>query len=128
MDYTNFVRTYYRIAINKLEQYSQYNGSIVDFDYVLDIPNDKKHEVRRESMFLPDYDLNINAETAYFEKFLEYYGYLYADLGAILLDKQKLIELYNVLIVGTDEEAIVAAISVYIDTGTKYLEETGVLL
>ena len=59
MDYTNFVRTYYRIVIHDLEQFEKYNGSIVDFDYALDIPDDKKHDVVRNSMFLPDYDLNI---------------------------------------------------------------------
>lgn len=127
MDYTNFVRTYYRIAINKIDQFNEYNGSIADFDYVLNIPNEKKHLVERNSDFLPDYDVNINAETKYFEKFLEYYGSLYSDLGAILLDKQKLVQLYDLVIVGAEESAIIAAISVYVDAGLQYLKETGVL-
>ena len=114
MDYTNFVRTYYRIALQKLSELSEYNGSVVDFDYALVIPSDKKHIVNRKSDFLPDYDVNINAETEYFEKFMDYYGKLYPDLGAILLNKAKLIELYNVLIVGANDDTIVQAISVYI--------------
>ena len=127
MDYTNFVRTYYRIAINKLNEFSQYNGAIVDIDYVLDIPNNKKHEVERNSDFLPDYDLNINAETKYFEEFLEYYGNIYVNLHQIFLSKRKLIDLYNEMINGTDDEAIIQAISLYIEIGLTYFKEIGLL-
>lgn len=127
MDYTNFVRTYYRVAIQKLDEFAKYNGSIVDFHYALSIPEDKKHKVERKSSFLPDFDININAETRYFETFLDFYGSLYCDLGGILLDKVKLVKLYDVLMGGTDDEAILTAISVYVNAGVDYLKEDGVL-
>ena len=127
MDYTNFVRTYYRVVINKLSQFTKYNGSVVDVDNVLDIPNEKKHSVERNSAFLPDFDLNINAETKYIEDFLTYYGDLYVDLCGVFLNKTRLVDLYNILIVGSDDDAIISGISLYIDTGLQFLKETGVL-
>ena len=127
MDYTNFVRTYYRIALQKLKTFANYNGSVVDTLENLDIPNDKKHIVETNSMFLPSYELNINAETGYFERFLEYYGSLYPDLGSILLNKKKLVELYDNLRTGTNDEAILSAISLYVNAGTDFLKNIGVL-
>ena len=127
MDYTNFVRTYYRIALQKLGQFEKYNGSFADFDFAFDIPEAKKHKVERKSDFLPNYDVNINAETYYFEQFLSFFGQLNKDLGSILLDKPKLVELYNILIVGKTDEAIISGIELYVQAGLDYLKEIGVI-
>jgi hypothetical protein len=127
MDYTNFVRTYYRIATQKLKDFVNYNGSIVDTLENLDIPNDKKHTVETQCMFLPSYELNINADISYFEKFMEYYGDLYPQLGCILLNRPKLIELYEQMRVGSSDDAISDAISLYVNAGTDFLKTIGVL-
>lgn len=127
MDYTNFVRTYYRIAMQKLGQYEKYNGSVVDFYDVLNIPSDKKHEVQRKSMFLPNFDININADANYFIDFMDYYGKIYVNLGGILLDKSKLVKLFDMFRIGADDETITDGISLYVDAGLKFLAETGVI-
>lgn len=129
MDYTNFVRTYYRIAMNKLSEIRQYNGSIVDFNFELDIPEDKKHEVDRNSLFLPNYDININAETEYFVKFLDYYGTIISDLGEILLDEDGLKHLYTQYMqrYGDDDEKIVNCMNIYVDVVITMKKELGIL-
>ena len=45
MDYSNFVRNFFRKATSALQNYYQYNGKIVELSFDLDIPSELHYEL-----------------------------------------------------------------------------------
>ena len=127
MDYTNFVRTYYRSVMSKLNGFNHYSGSKALLDEDLGIPNEYLHATEANLDALPNFEVNINAPIQYFERFLDYYGKINLDLNALLMDKEGIIELYNSIIVAKEDEVIVRAISLYVSVTCDSLVKVGVL-
>lgn len=127
MDYTNFVRTYYRCVVNKLNNFNHYSGSKALLSENLDIPSEYLHSVETNLDALPNFEVNINAPTQYYERFLDYFGRINLDLNALFMDKEGIVELYNSIMVAQEDEVIVRAISLYVSVTCDSLVKMGVL-
>ena len=130
MDYSNFVRNLYRYATNELKKYPEYNGIIVRLNKTLDIPSEFLHSEESESMFMPQKSVNIDAPTKYFIEFMDYCVSLMPDLGLVFANKNRIMELYNLVnslgILENDEETY-EYIKFIVELGIATLEERGIL-
>ena len=130
MDYTGFVRAFYRTAITKLKDFKNYYGRMVNINKDLDIPSDFLHDENSKNLFLPPFSLNINSPTNYFIDYMDYYVALMPDLGYVLANKNRINELYNncadLGFLENDEEAQ-EFIEFTISIGIKVLEQQGIL-
>ena len=127
MDYVGFVRTYYRMAMNKLNKFTHYSGGKSLLEEELDIPNEFLHNVEANLDALPNFEVNINAPQQYFERFLDYYGRINIDLSGLLLDKSGLVELYSDIMEADSEEVVEEAISLYVNIAGDSLAKMGIL-
>lgn len=130
MDYSSFVKNYFRHAITELEKHRTYNGRIVQLSKELDIPSEFLHEEEPKNMFLPAFSLNIDAPSNYFVTFMSYYVNLMPDLNIVFANEDKIKEVYkravdmNIL---EDNELTMKYIELMIGVGVKVLEEQGIL-
>ena len=130
MDYSNFVRNFYRKALTKLKEFRNYYGKIVNLGNELGISPELLHKEESESMFLPSFSLNIDAPTKDFIKFMDYYVNLMPDLGFVFANKDRINDLYNnaiaMGIIEGDEDTLNYIDSV-IEIGINMLERQGIL-
>lgn len=130
MDYSNFIKTFYRYATNELKKYENYYGRIVDLNDILEIPNEFLHREDNTSLFMPREAVNINAPTKYFIDFMDYYVKTMPDLGVVLASKKRINNLYNTaseMNILEDDEKTSQYITFVIGVGIKTLEARGIL-
>lgn len=130
MDYSGFVRSFYRAAFSALKTYKEYNGPIVNVGKPLNVPSNSLHAEDSDSMFMPQSSVDINAPTKHFIDFMDYYVSMMPDLGVVFADRERLAKLYdNAIKMGAmlDDEKANAYITALIKIGIKALESKGVL-
>lgn len=130
MDYTNFVRTYYRVVMNKLKECTDYSGTFADLLNDWNIPNEFLHSVKETNSFLPVEEININAPTQYIEEYMDYVGKLMPDIGDIFLDKYTLRGLYARFLHrnGNNDEQTYNQLETLVNLAVETKKEAGVLL
>ena len=130
MDYTNFVKNYYRQALTQLKNFRSYNGSIVNVNRRLDIDSNFLHKEQNNSLFLPQFELNINAPTKCFIDFMNYYAEMFPYLGIVLANEERIKGLYKNLVDTQsldDDEKSLEYINMVIGVGVTTLEQMGIL-
>lgn len=130
MDYSNFIKNFYRYATNELKKHENYYGRIVNVREPLEIPNEFLHRENNASLFMPQEAVNIDAPTKYFIDFMDYYVQLMPDLGVVLASKKRINDLYNIVSemqILEDDEKTFKYIEFVIGVGIKTLEERGIL-
>lgn len=130
MDYSNFVRNLFREAFSSLKKYKEYNGRIVNVGKPLSVPNEFLHVEESESMFLPQFSVNIDAKTSYFIDFMEYFVSMMPDLGYVFATKERIGKLYeNAIAMGVLENDADALdfIRAVVGVGISSLESMGIL-
>lgn len=130
MDYSNFIKTFFRCAINELKNRENYYGRIVNINKPLEIPSEFMHVEESKSLFLPQETVNIDAPTKYFVEFMDYYVQLMPDLNVVLADKQRINDLYNAVSemgILEDTEKTLSYINLVVGAGIKSLEGLGIL-
>ena len=130
MDYSNFIKNFYRYATNELKKHENYYGRIVNVREPLEIPNEFLHREDSVSLFMPQKAVNINAPAKYFIDFMDHYVQLMPDLGVVLASKKRINDLYNTVSgmqILEDDEKTFKYIEFVIGVGIKILEERGIL-
>lgn len=130
MDYSNFVKNFYRHATNELKKRENYYGTIVNVNKPLDIPNEFLHKEENTSLFMPQETVNINAPTKYFIDFMDYYVQLMPNLGVVYASKKRINDLYSTageMGILEDDEKSLKYIEFVIGVGIKTLEGQGIL-
>lgn len=128
MDYTGFIKNYYRIAISKLNRFSHYRGTFVSLSYPMNVPMDQVHVVEPNFDALPFFEVNINADVKYFENYIDYVIKNTPDLAIIFLGKNILRTLFeNAILNEQDENKAVEKINLIIDLGIEVLKTSGVI-
>lgn len=125
MDYTGFVRRYYVSMMARLNKPGSYNGATAILNYPLGISSENTHLAEAAFDGLPGFSLNINAPTAEYEEFLDYYGKAMPDMAPLFLPKGALRSLYSATVMddGDDGERI----DLYIDIALDALKRMGVI-
>ena len=93
MDYSNFVKNFYRYATNELKKREKYYGRIVNVNKPLEVPSDFLHVEENPSLFMLQETVNIDAPTKYFIDFMDYYVQLMPDLGIVFASKKRINDL-----------------------------------
>lgn len=130
MDYSNFVRNFYRYATNELKKHENYNGQIININKPLEIPSNFLHIEESLSFFMPQESVNINAPVQYFIDFMDYYIQMMPDLGIVFANKSRINALYNLINeMGylEDDEKAFKYIEFVVGLGIKTLENQGIL-
>ena len=130
MDYSNFVRNFFRKATSALQNYYQYNGKIVELSFDLDIPSEFRHEETQVNMFLPSSMPNINAPTKYFIDFMDYYIKSLPNLGVVYANSERINAMYNVVVdlgISDNDEKVLDYMDFIIGVGINVLVQQGVL-
>lgn len=130
MDYSNFVKNFYRQSISRLKDFRDYYGKFVNISKELGVSSDLLHLEESGSKFLPPFSLNINASTKDFVNFMDYYVNLMPDLGVVLADKTRINALYNNIVdmgIIEDDEQVLKYINFVIGVGISTLEAEGIL-
>lgn len=130
MDYTNFVKIYYKNLIAKLDKFSKYNGSYANLNYGIELDNENYYAVDRHFIdILPNYDIVITAPLKCFEEFLEYYANLYPELRILFLGNE-IVKFYELALskgIINSEEKTVQFIDLMIDSSLELLKSSGVI-
>lgn len=129
MDYTNLVKTYYRLLYSKLNKYTVYFGSIVEGND-LEVEDSSVFKKIPNFLALSDYDLNINANSKDYEAFLDYYANTLPDLYLLFLGKKGILALYESLLdnkILNDDEGIIEFLNAYIDSCIETYAESKVI-
>lgn len=130
MDYSNFVKNFYRYATNELKKREKYYGRIVNINKPLEVPSEFLHVEENPSLFMPQETVNIDAPTKYFIDFMDYYVQLMPDLGIVFASKKRINDLYNTaseMGILEDDEKTSKYIEFVIGVGVKALEGQGIL-
>lgn len=130
MDYSNFVRNFYRKATNELNNFHNYYGTFVNVNKKLDIPDEYLHNEEIKNLFMPSFVLNIDSPTKYFIEFMDYYVKLMPELGFVFADKDRINALYNNAVdmnFISDDEKTMDYIDFEVMVGVKALENQGIL-
>lgn len=130
MDYSNFVKNFYRLATNELKKHENYYGRIVNVNKPLDVPSEFLHREENSSLFMPQQSVNIDAPTKHFIEFMDYYVQLMPELGIVFANKRRINDLYNMageMGILEDDEKTSKYIEFVIGVGLKTLEGQGIL-
>lgn len=128
MDYTNFVKNYYRNVISKLNHFSHYSGIFANLNYSLDIPKEKQHFFDSNFDAFPNWQVNINAEPKYFEEFLDYVTKNTPSLAPLTLGTDLLRKLYQTEFLNEqDDEKTMEKIDLITDISLEILKNNGVI-
>ena len=127
MEYSEFVKTYFRFVVNRLNRFTIYKGKTEDASF--DIPKDVLIDIERVCPFLPKQDLKEDAAVDYYEKYIVYMGKRYIDLRVIFCSKQQLKELYQqcTTINRGDDEKLIKYIKMYLNAGFDNLKLAGII-
>lgn len=130
MDYSGFVRDFYRTAFSALKSHIEYNGPIANIAKPMDVPAEFLHNEPSASMFMPQVSVNIDAPTKYFIEFMDYQVAMMPHLGVVFANKERLAKIYDNAIkmdAISDDEKANAYISALVRIGIEALEQGGVL-
>lgn len=128
MDYTNFVKIYYRTVVNKLNHFTNYKGELANLNYEINIPNRYLHSVDNNFDALPSFQLNIDAPVVYFENYLDYLCENTPDLRIIALGKNALRDLYGkTIVLEQNDEKNISKIEAIVNVALDYLKESKVI-
>ena len=130
MDYTNFVKTYYRTVVSKLNKFSSYNGTFANLNYGLNISPEFLHKTVSNLDILPNFELNIDAPLSEYEKFFSYYSAVYPELIMVLPSVNNLFVMYNMALSKgnlVDEQKATEYIDLIIDMSLEILMKSGVI-
>lgn len=130
MDYSNFVKNFYRCATNELKKRENYYGRIVNINKPLEVPSEFLHAEGNPSLFMPQETVNIDAPTKHFIDFMDYYVQLMPDLGVVFASKKRINDLYKAageMGILEDDEKTSKYIEFVIGVGVKTLEGQGIL-
>lgn len=129
MDYTNLIKTYYRLVYTKLNSYKKYLGSIED-GHDLEVEDSDVFYKQPNFIALSDYDLNINAGSKEYETFLDYYDKTFPDLHLVFLGKDGFSAIYNSFLESKqieNDSFAVEFLNDYLDIALKMYAENGVI-
>ena len=130
MDYTNFVKNFYRYSLTELNKYKNYYGRLVQISKPLDIPSEFLHAEEKTNMFLPAFSLNIDAPVKYFIDFMNYYIALMPDLNIVFANESRIKDLYERVVnmnILEDDSNVMRFIELVVGIGIKVLEQQGIL-
>lgn len=128
MDYTNFVKTYYKAVVNKLNRFSKYNGSFAYVIRPIEISNIEIYQKNMNFDALPNFEVNINSSVDNFENYLQFIYENTPDLAIIALGKKRLKEFFEKYISNEkDEENFIEKIDLLTDIFIDFLHMQGVI-
>lgn len=128
MDYTNFVKNYYRMAINKLNNFSTYKGTFANLNYAPNIPSSEIYSVNMNFDALPEFEVNINSNVHNFENYLQYICDNTPELTVVALGKEGLKMFFEKFILNKeDDNKAIDKIDLTTSISLEYLEKSGII-
>ena len=130
MDFSNFVKNFYRHATTQLKQFRNYYGKIVNVNRELGIAREDLHPEDSESLFLLAFVVYIDSPTNLFINFMDYYVSMMPDLGIVYANKQRMNDLYNNVVEMKfieDDKATMDYIEFVVGVGIQTLVNQGIL-
>ena len=128
MDYTNFVKNYYRMVINKLNNFSTYKGTFANLNYAPNIPSSEIYSVNMNFDALPEFEVNINSNVHNFENYLQYICDNTPELSAVALGKEGLKMFFEKYILSEeDDNKAIDKIDLTTSISLEYLEKSGII-
>ena len=128
MDYTNFVKNYYRMAINKLNNFSTYKGTFANLNYAPNIPSSEIYSVNMNFDALPEFEVNINSNVHNFENYLQYICDNTPELSVVALGKEGLKMFFEKYILSEeDDNKAIDKIDLTTSISLEYLKKSGII-
>lgn len=128
MDYTNFVKNYYRMVINKLNNFSTYKGTFANLNYAPNIPSSEIYSVNMNFDALPEFEVNINSNVHNFENYLQYICDNTPELTVVALGKEGLKMFFEKYILNEeDDNKAIDKIDLTTSISLEYLEKSGII-
>lgn len=128
MDYTNFVKNYYRMVINKLNNFSTYKGTFANLNYAPNIPSSEIYSVNMNFDALPEFEVNINSNVHNFENYLQYICDNTPELSVVALGKEGLKMFFEKYILSEeDDNKAIDKIDLTTSISLEYLQKSGII-
>lgn len=128
MDYTNFVKNYYRMVINKLNNFSTYKGTFANLNYAPNIPSSEIYSVNMNFDALPEFEVNINSNVHNFENYLQYICDNTPELSVVALGKEGLKMFFEKYILSEeDDNKAIDKIDLTTSISLEYLKKSGII-
>lgn len=128
MDYTNFVKNYYRMVINKLNNFSTYKGTFANLNYAPNIPSSEIYSVNVNFDALPEFEVNINSNVHNFENYLQYICDNTPELSVVALGKEGLKMFFEKYILSEeDDNKAIDKIDLTTSISLEYLKKSGII-
>ena len=128
MDYTNFVKNYYRMVINKLNNFSTYKGTFANLNYAPNIPSSEIYSVNMNFDALPEFEVNINSNVHNFENYLQYICDNTPELSVVALGKEGLKMFFEKYILSEeDDNKAIDKIDLITSISLEYLQKSGII-
>ena len=128
MDYTNFVKNYYRMVINKLNNSSTYKGTFANLNYAPNIPSSEIYSVNMNFDALPEFEVNINSNVHNFENYLQYICDNTPELSVVALGKEGLKMFFEKFILNEeDDNKAIDKIDLTTSISLEYLKKSGII-
>lgn len=128
MDYTNFVKNYYRMVINKLNNFSTYKGTFANLNYEPNIPSSEIYSVNMNFDALPEFEVNINSNVHNFENYLQYICDNTPELSVVALGKEGLKMFFEKYILSEeDDNKAIDKIDLTTSISLEYLKKSGII-
>ena len=128
MDYTNFVKNYYRMVINKLNNFSTYKGTFANLNYAPNIPSSEIYSVNMNFDALPEFEVNINSNVHNFENYLQYICDNTPELSVVALGKEGLKMFFEKFILNEeDDNKAIDKIDLTTSISLEYLKKSGII-
>ena len=128
MDYTNFVKNYYRMVINKLNNFSTYKGTFANLNYAPNIPSGEIYSVNMNFDALPEFEVNINSNVHNFENYLQYICDNTPELSVVALGREGLKMFFEKYILSEeDDNKAIDKIDLTTSISLEYLKKSGII-
>ena len=128
MDYTNFVKNYYRMVINKLNNFSTYKGTFTNLNYAPNIPSGEIYSVNMNFDALPEFEVNINSNVHNFENYLQYICDNTPELSIVALGREGLKMFFEKYILSEeDDNKAIDKIDLTTSISLEYLKKSGII-
>lgn len=128
MDYTNFVKNYYRMVINKLNNFSTYKGTFANLNYAPNIPSGEIYSVNMNFDALPEFEVNINSNVHNFENYLQYICDNTPELSIVALGREGLKMFFEKYILSEeDDNKAIDKIDLTTSISLEYLKKSGII-
>lgn len=130
MDYTNFVKNYYRILMQKLKlnKFKRYFGTTLMTNKGFIPEKGNFIQAKPALSILPEYQLLLEAPLSEFEGFLDYYSMIYPELKTLFLGRDGLFAIYKMMLdANMQGKQPYDFIELLIDVNLDSLRESGIL-